>query len=144
MIIFRVESIHALSRRARVEFSLDAAVPRNVDAMDFVHDYGHPIFLLLKRYACVRRRCTAIDILIHDFDEIPMSLTRWSNSNTHVNANPMQMIQQPPSEIPTGLRLQPASCGYEMSCRTNTPRGTPTKVTPSRVRDILIVYVVFY
>ena len=136
------EDIRVLSRRARMEFVLDATV-RSDDDDDFVNLVQEPSQLSTNhktRRGWIRRRSTAFDVFTHDLD-LPASLPASTISLT-TESGPIP--RTPPKSTPSSNGIfsrsdsnaslrsspkqpqQPASSGNEMSCRTNTtPKATP-------------------
>ena len=140
------EDIRVLSRRARMEFVLDATVrPDDEDVfVDFVQEPSQLSTNRMTRCVWMRRQCTAFDVFTHDLDlpaSLPastISLTTESGPipRTPPKSNPSSNGIFSRSDSNVSLRSspkqpqQPASSGNEMSCRTNTtPKATPRKLS---------------
>ena len=136
-----LEAFKVLSRRARVDFRLDAAVTVHRDGGVAVHDLLHPSNRVHVNYcyARVRRKCTAMDIWIHDFEHLPTSLPVNSGDESwervaargNLDLRGRLGISHSPQLDSVPLKPhQPSSGGNEMSCRTTgaTPKGTPRKL----------------
>ena len=117
------EDISTMVKWARAQFAVDAGpAPCKHDLLGVTKGGRKPG----KTYACVRRRCSAIDVLAHDAD-LPSSLPRHKTSRLDL---PLASHSENSNGI--GQRSQvphPPSSGNEMSCRTNTPRATPLKIS---------------